>query len=65
MTSQQELIVRKHEVRGLIERLRRELVQAQNLGDGTNRRRLRTLENELERLMAEEYRLRLAIDRNR
>lgn len=65
MTSRHELVARKHEVRGRIERLRRELVREQDLGDQANRRRLRKLENQLERLMAEEYRLRVAIDRNR
>lgn len=65
MTSRHELVARKHEVRGRIERLRRELVREQDLGDQANRRRLRKLENQLERLMAEECRLRVAIDRNR
>ena len=65
MTSRDELIARKHEVRGRIDRLRRELMREQELGDGASRRRLRKLEGQLERLMAEEYSLRVAIDMNR
>ncbi len=48
-----------------IERLRRQLEHERSLGERANRRRLRTLENQLERLMAEEYNLRVAIDQSR
>ena len=65
MANRYDLIARKHEVRGRIERTRREVAQEQAKGDGANRRRLRKLESELDRLMAEEYRLRLEIDRSR
>ena len=65
MTNRYDLIARKSEVRGRIERARRELEQERSLGNGANRRRLRRLEGELERLMAEEYCLRLAIDQSR
>ncbi len=65
MTGQFDLIARKHEVRGRMERVRRELAQEQEKGERANRRRMGKLEAELERLMAEEYRLRLAIDRAR
>lgn len=58
------LMARKHEVRGQIERLRRQLEHERNLGDQANARRMRTLENQLERLMAEEYSLRVAIDQS-
>ena len=64
MSNRYELIARKNEVRGRIARLQRQLVQEQVKEENANTRRLRTLENELERLQAEEYRLRLAIDRS-
>ncbi len=53
-----QLMARKQDVRNRIERLRRQLEHERNLGERANRRRLRTLENQLERLMAEEYNLR-------
>lgn len=65
MSGRYDLIARKHEVRGRIERLQRALAQERSLGERANRRRLRKLENELERLMAEEYSLRVAIDQSR
>jgi hypothetical protein len=65
MTSQHDLIARKHEVRGRIERTRRALAQEQSRGEQASRRRVRKLEDELEKLMAEEYRLRLSIDQRR
>ena len=47
-----------------MERVRRELENQQNVADSfQNRRRISQLELRLERLMAEEYMLRLAIDR--
>ncbi len=57
------LIARKHEVRRSIERVQRALEQAQTAGSDGNRRLIATLEKQLETLMAQEYALRLAIDR--
>ena len=60
-----DLIARKQEVRQAIERLRRQLEKEQNAADPQkNRRRIAQLEAQLERLMAEEYSLRQAIDRS-
>ena len=59
------MIARKHEVRGRIERVRRELAREVEKDNAANKRRVRKLEGELERLMAEEYRLRMEIDRAR
>jgi hypothetical protein len=58
------LIARKHTVRRQIERCQRQLEQLRQ-SEPVNARRIRTLEAELERLMGEEYTLRLAIDRQR
>jgi len=58
------LVARKQEVRSRIERLRRQLEHERSLGDQANARRVRSLENQLERLMAEEYSLRMAIDQS-
>jgi cell division protein FtsB len=58
------LIARKHAVRQQIERCQRQLEQIRQ-SEPVNARRIRTLEAELERLMGEEYTLRLAIDRQR
>lgn len=58
------LIARKQEVRSRIEQLRRQLEHERSLGEQANARRVRSLENELERLMAEEYSLRMAIDQS-
>ena len=58
------LIARKHEIIAQIQRARRELEHErakENRGKG---RRCRQLENRLDAFMAEEYRLRLAIDRS-
>ena len=60
-----QLMARKQDVRSRIERLRRQLEHERSLGERANLRRLRTLENQLERLMAEEYNLRVAIDQSR
>jgi len=69
------LIARKHETLGKLAQARRELerLQAQVTTQGeadpdakpsrATRRRLLQLQTTVERLMAEEYRLRLAIDR--
>jgi hypothetical protein len=58
------LIARKQNVRQQIERGQRQLEQLR-AGQPPNARRIRTLEGDLERLMSEEYSLRLAIDRQR
>ncbi|MCS7040240.1 MAG: hypothetical protein RMN24_12460 [Anaerolineae bacterium] len=58
------LIARKNEVIAAQERLRRELARLEEQPHGDERRR-RQLLRQLEALMAEEYRLRLAIDRAR
>jgi hypothetical protein len=60
------LIARKHAVRGEIERTQRELARLRSPDSvNPNQRRIRQLEKKLEQLMAEEYRLRVAIDRAR
>ena len=59
------LIARKNEVRRQIEHLRRELEREQNAaGSKRNRRRIDQLEKQIEKLMAEEYNLRVAIDQS-
>ena len=66
MADREALIARKQMVRRQIETTRRRLEQARQPADGKpNKRRIRQLENQLDRLMAEEYNLRLAIDRSR
>ena len=60
------LIARKQAVQQEIQRTRRELNGlCRPEITRPNARRIAQLENQLERLMAEEYRLRLAIDRAR
>jgi prefoldin subunit 5 len=58
------LIARKQVVRQQIERCHRQLEQLRQ-AQPPNARRIHTVEDELERLTAEEYTLRLAIDRQR
>ena len=64
------LIARKQEVRRQLERAEAELARLQTLpnenaaGSKQNRRRIAELQQQIERLMAEEYILRLAIDRS-
>ncbi len=58
-----QLISRKHEVIAEIRRTRRELERETQRLDRSGRRRRQSLEQRLQSLMAEEYRLRLAIDR--
>ncbi len=64
-----DLIARKQDVRSRIERLRRQLAQemeqTRSPGERAKSRRIRRLESQLEQLMAEEYRLRVAIDQSR
>jgi len=66
MADREALIARKQMVRRQIEETRRRLTQARQPADGKpNKRQIRQLEDKLDRLMAEEYTLRLAIDRSR
>jgi hypothetical protein len=59
------LIARKQEVRRRLERAQSTLAQLQNAaGPKQDRRRISQLQQEIERLAAEEYNLRLAIDRS-
>lgn len=59
------LIARKQEVRRQIERVNRQLEAARGVADPKpDRRRIVRLEQQLQALMAEEYSLRLAIDRS-
>jgi len=58
------LIARKHEVRRQLEQAQRNLAHAQAQPSTWHaRRQINTLQTQIERLMAEEYALRLAIDR--
>jgi len=58
------LIARKQEVRRLLEQMQREMARLEEQPVTWRTRRLRRkLESQIERLMAEEYALRLAIDR--
>ena len=59
------LIARKHEVIARQARLRRELERENARASKKNKRRRQQLQRELDALMAEEYRLRLQIDRSR
>ncbi|HIQ11699.1 MAG TPA: hypothetical protein EYH29_02385 [Caldilineales bacterium] len=59
------LIARKHEVIAQIVRVRRELERERQHPSQKHKRKREQLERQLERLMAEEYRLRLQIDRSR
>jgi chaperonin cofactor prefoldin len=61
------LIARKYEVRRRLERAQSALAELQkNAADPKgDRRRIAQLQSEIERLMAEEYNLRLAIDQSR
>lgn len=58
------LIARKQGVRQQLERCQRQLEQLRQV-QPPNQRRIRALEADVERLMSEEYTLRLAIDRQR
>lgn len=61
----QALIARKHEVRRRLERTQALLSRIENAADPKqDRRRISQLQQQVEQLMAEEYRLRLAIDRS-
>jgi hypothetical protein len=59
----ESLIARKQEVRRQLERAQASLVELENAaGPKQDRRRIIQLQNQIERLMAEEFNLRLAID---
>jgi hypothetical protein len=64
VTDRDLLISRKIEVRRQIEQTRRQLEQVRS-APKLNRRRVQKLEDRLDHLMSEEYRLRQAIDRCR
>ena len=65
MADRFELIARKQEIQRKIVRTRRELEREQDPATAKpNRKRIEKLQTELERLMAQEYSLRLAIDRS-
>lgn len=58
------LIARKHEIRRQLEQAQRMLAQVQaQPSTWRTRRQIDSLQNRIEHLMAEEYALRLAIDR--
>lgn len=59
------LIARKHEVLRELTRARRQLDGIRYSDSSQQRSRRQQLESEVEQLMAEEYRLRIAIDRAR
>ncbi len=59
------LIARKHEVIAQIARVRRELERELQHPTKKNKRKRERLQRQLDALMAEEYRLRLQIDRSR
>jgi len=58
------LIARKHEVIAQIARVRRELEREEIGNDKRRKKRRQQLQQRLDALMAEEYRLRLLIDRS-
>ena len=64
MSNRDMLIARKQEVRRRIERLVREVEAVRQAQPSSPPRRLRRMERELERLMAEETTLRQVIDRS-
>ena len=65
MSDRFSLIARKQEVRRRIEQLRRRLERERMQSPQGAKKRVRGLEDELERLMAQEYNLRVAIDRSK
>ncbi len=65
MADRDALIARKQETQRKIVRTRRELERERRPDiEKPDRKRIERLETELERLMAQEYNLRLAIDRS-
>lgn len=65
MSDRFDLITRKQEVRRQIEYARRQLERARTQSPPLLTRRIGELETQLEQLMAEEYNLRLKIDRSK
>ena len=65
MNDRTSLIARKQEVLRELTRARRRLEGVRQSDDPHRRRQRRQLESAIEQLMAEEYRLRIAIDRAR
>ena len=68
MAEREVLIARKHDVRRRLEQARRQLEHAQATSDPDDRRARRLiaqLESQVDALMAQEYALRVAIDRSR
>ena len=64
MPSRHDLIARKQAVRRALEQARRELTRLRAAeATRANQRQISKIERKIEILMAEEYRLRLAIDR--
>jgi hypothetical protein len=61
----ESLIARKQEVQRELTSAQRQLEAIRSADSPHQRRQLQQLENEIEQLMAEEYRLRIAIDRAR
>ena len=61
----ESLIARKNEVLRELTRARRQLEAARSADSRSKRNQQAQLENEVEQLMAEEYRLRIAIDRSK
>lgn len=61
----ESLIARKNEVLRELTRARRQLEAARSADSRFKRNQQAQLENEVEQLMAEEYRLRIAIDRSK
>ncbi len=59
------LIARKQEVLRELTRAQRQLEVIRSADNRHQRRQQQQLENEVEQLMAEEYRLRIAIDRSK
>lgn len=64
MANRDTLIARKEEVRRKLEQMRRTL-ERERAKDPPSQRQINRLETQLEQLMAEEYNLRVAIDRAR
>jgi flagellar hook-associated protein FlgK len=58
-----QLIEQKQQVIAQLQRARRELERLRGQTDPRSQQRVRELEAHMDRLMAEEHRLRLAIDR--
>ncbi len=64
MNDRESLIARKQEVLRELTRARRQLEVVRQSDNPHQRRQRQQLESEVEQLMAEEYRLRIAIDRS-